>query len=83
MTDVRGLGLMAALELVTPELAAAVVQRAFRSGLLLLTAGARAVRLCPPLVLTADEADVGLEILEQALAESRLDTTAAAPGASR
>jgi 4-aminobutyrate aminotransferase len=82
-TDVRGLGLMAALELVTPELAAAVVQRAFRSGLLLLTAGSRAVRLCPPLVLTADEADVGLEILDRALAESRLDTAAAAPGASR
>src|SRR6266700_3193785 len=62
VTDVRGLGLMAALELDTPERAAEVVQWAFRCGLLLLTAGSRAIRLCPPLVVGRDEADVGLEI---------------------
>jgi len=67
ITDVRGLGLMAALELRTPDLAARVVQRAFERGLLTLTAGARAVRLSPPLVLTPEEADTGLEILDAAL----------------
>ncbi|HLQ60279.1 MAG TPA: acetyl ornithine aminotransferase family protein [Candidatus Acidoferrales bacterium] len=67
ITDVRGLGLMAALELRTPDLAAQVVQRAFERGLLTLTAGARAVRLSPPLVLTPEEADTGLEILDAAL----------------
>jgi len=67
VTDVRGLGLMAALELRTPDLAAQVVQRAFERGLLTLTAGARAVRLSPPLVLTPEEADTGLEILDAAL----------------
>ena len=67
VTDVRGLGLMAALELRTPDLAARVVQRAFERGLLTLTAGARAVRLSPPLVLTPEEADTGLEILDAAL----------------
>jgi 4-aminobutyrate aminotransferase-like enzyme len=34
---------------------------------LLLTAGTRAVRISPPLVLTPDEAATGLEILEDAL----------------
>jgi 4-aminobutyrate aminotransferase len=84
VTDVRGLGLMAALELDTPERAAEVVQRAFRGGLLLLTAGTRAVRLCPPLVLDRDEADVGLEILDEALAGCGAGSTApAAPGRAR
>jgi 4-aminobutyrate aminotransferase len=69
VTDVRGLGLMAALQLDTPERAGDVVQRAFRRGLLLLTAGSRAVRLCPPLVLSPAEADVGLEILGEAVAD--------------
>jgi len=45
VTDVRGLGLMLALELKTPELAAQLVQSAFERGLLLLTAGSRAVRI--------------------------------------
>ena len=67
VTDVRGLGLMLALELKTPELAAKLVQSAFERGLLLLTAGTRAVRLSPPLVLTRDEAATGLEIIASAL----------------
>jgi 4-aminobutyrate aminotransferase len=67
ITDVRGLGLMVALELKTPDQAAQLVQSAFERGLLLLTAGTRAVRLCPPLVLDAEEAATGLEIIEAAL----------------
>src|SRR3989442_8953160 len=67
VTDVRGLGLMLALELKTPEQAAQLVQSAFERGMLLLTAGTRAVRLCPPLVIDSDEAATGLEIIEAAL----------------
>ncbi len=67
VTDVRGLGLMLALELKTPELAAKLVQSAFERGLLLLTAGTRAVRISPPLVLDAEEAATGLEIVAAAL----------------
>jgi len=83
VTDVRGLGLMAAIELDAPAHAAEVVQRAFPHGLLLLTAGTRAVRLCPPLVLTPDEADIGLEILGEALAECAEDSASAVSGLSR
>jgi 4-aminobutyrate aminotransferase len=67
VTDVRGLGLMLALELKTPELAARLVQSAFEKGLLLLTAGTRAVRISPPLVLNRDEAATGLEIIDSVL----------------
>ncbi len=67
VTDVRGLGLMVALELKTSEQAAELVQKAFARGLLLLTAGSRAVRISPPLVLDAEEAATGLEIIETAL----------------
>lgn len=67
VTDVRGIGLMLALEFKTPEGAAKLVQSAFERGLLLLTAGTRAVRLSPPLVLNRDEAATGLEIIAESL----------------
>ncbi len=67
VTDVRGLGLMLALEFKTPEGAAKLVQAAFERGLLLLTAGTRAVRISPALVLNPEEAATGLEIIESAL----------------
>ena len=67
ITDVRGLGLMLALEFKTADQAAQLVQSAFERGLLLLTAGTRAVRICPPLVLDREEAATGLEIIASAL----------------
>lgn len=67
VTDVRGIGLMLALEMRTPDLAAKLVQSAFERGLLLLTAGTRAVRISPPLVLNAEEAATGLELIASAL----------------
>ena len=67
VTDVRGVGLMLALELKTADHAARLVQSAFEKGLLLLTAGSRAVRICPPLVIDSQEAATGLEIIASAL----------------
>ncbi len=67
VTDVRGIGLMLALEMKTPDHAAKLVQSAFEKGLLLLTAGTRAVRICPPLVLSREEAATGLELIASAL----------------
>jgi len=67
VTDVRGMGLMLAIELKTSEKAAQLVQSAFEKGLLLLTAGSRAVRISPPLVLNPEEAATGLEIIASAL----------------
>ncbi|MGE3703851.1 MAG: acetyl ornithine aminotransferase family protein [Vicinamibacterales bacterium] len=75
--DVRGRGLMVGVELVrdraTKERAAterdAVVNAAFRRGLLILGAGKNAIRFSPPLVLTKAQADVAVRILDEALTE--------------
>jgi 4-aminobutyrate aminotransferase len=77
--DVRGRGLMIGLELVrdrqTKERATrerdAVVRSCFARGLLVLGAGQNAIRLSPPLVLSRQQADTALEILDQALAGVR------------
>ena len=77
--DVRGLGLMIALEFVqpgagdgrTPDPAAVkrVIAEANRRKLLLLTAGTyvQVIRIIPPLVTTAAEIDLALKILEESL----------------
>jgi 4-aminobutyrate aminotransferase len=74
--DVRGKGLMIGVELVrdrqTKERAIdereALIEAAFKRGLLVLGAGRNAVRLSPPLVLTKAQADVALKILDESLA---------------
>ena len=76
--DVRGRGLMIGLELVrdreTKERAVeerdAIVTAAFYKGLLLLGAGRNAIRLSPPLVLTRDQADTALRILDEVIGEA-------------
>ncbi|MBJ7599800.1 MAG: acetyl ornithine aminotransferase family protein [Candidatus Nephthysia bennettiae] len=67
ITDVRGLGLMVAVELKDTATASALMERAFRTGLLLLPTGSRALRLCPPLVLSEEEASTGLDLIRAAL----------------
>ncbi len=70
--DVRGLGLMQAMDLVRPgspptpdpALRDMVVQAAFRRGLLLLGCGESALRFCPPLCITAEQVQAALSILD-------------------
>jgi len=73
--DVRGRGLMIGVEIVkdkkTKEHGAAerdrIVQLAFERGILFLGAGPSTVRICPPLVVTRDEADAAIEALEESI----------------
>jgi 4-aminobutyrate aminotransferase len=73
--DVRGKGLMIGLELVrdrqTKERATKerdrLVDECFTRGLLVLGAGRNTLRLCPPLVLTQDEADTAVSIIDESL----------------
>lgn len=75
--EVRGLGLMIALELVrnkkTKELASAerdrVVEGCFRRGLLVLGSGRTVLRLMPPLVIDEEQADCALRVLDEVLTE--------------
>jgi 4-aminobutyrate aminotransferase len=78
--DVRGLGLMVALELVRPDegdgrvpdpaLTKRIIAEALDRHLIVLSAGsyANVVRIIPPLVTTADEIDQAIGILEASLA---------------
>lgn len=77
--DVRGLGLMLAIEFVKPsegdgrvpdpDAVKRVIAEANKRKMLLLSAGAYAqvIRIIPPLVTTAEEIDLALKILEESL----------------
>jgi 4-aminobutyrate aminotransferase len=77
--DVRGRGLMIGIEVVKdpktrqgdPDRVHAVVEAAFRKGLLILGAGPSALRLAPPMVVDETDADTALTLLDAALAETR------------
>jgi len=69
VSNARGLGLMIALDLPTPELRKKAHERMIANGLLLLTCGPRSLRFRPALNLSASEADRGLEIVRQSLKE--------------
>jgi 4-aminobutyrate aminotransferase len=73
--DVRGRGLMIGVEIVKDqktkeygaELRDRIVQRAFEHGILFLGCGPSTVRISPPLVVTTDEADAAIDILEESI----------------
>jgi acetylornithine/N-succinyldiaminopimelate aminotransferase len=68
--DVRGLGLLRAIEIKAdaPFDSGAVVQAAMAHGLLLVRSGERAVRLLPPLTVSAEEIAEAIEKLGSAIA---------------
>ncbi len=73
--DVRGIGMMMAVELVkdkkTKEPAekecGEVLKRAFENGLILLPAGASTIRLIPPITIQRGALQKGLDVLEDAI----------------
>jgi len=68
--DVRGIGLMIGVEFDSHERAAAVEWGSFQRGALVLEAGHTVVRISPPLVITAEEAALGLKLFGEAVAEA-------------
>jgi 4-aminobutyrate aminotransferase len=69
VTEIRGKGLMFAIEMRRPELAVRVLEETRARGLLIGKGGlyGDTLRMAPPLNLTEDEADEGLRILIDAL----------------
>ncbi len=73
--DVRGRGLMIGVEIVkdktTKEYAAAerdrIIELAFERGVLFLGCGPSTIRICPALVVTKEEADVAVDVLEECI----------------
>jgi 4-aminobutyrate aminotransferase len=77
--DVRGMGLLWGVDFVRDRdsrvedkaLRDRVIQRCFEKGLLVLGAGESVLRLCPPLIVKTEEVDIAVEILRDAIHESR------------
>ena len=75
--EVRGRGLMIGVDIVkdkaTKEYGAAerdlIIEKAFERGVLFLGCGPSTIRLCPPLVVTKEEADVAMDVLEECIQE--------------
>lgn len=67
VTEVRGRGLMIGIELDSHDRAGALELECLRRGLLILGAGKSAVRLSPPLTVSADQVDLAVRILGESL----------------
>ncbi|AKB54235.1 MULTISPECIES: aspartate aminotransferase family protein [Methanosarcina] len=71
--DVRGLGLMVGVEIVKPDKSIDPIRRdrilreAFKEGILLLPCGDSVIRFSPPLVITDEELDSGIEKFQKAM----------------
>ena len=74
--DLRGFGLMIGVELrgtparPTPTLVKRAVELAASQGLLVIPSGQTVIRLCPPLILTKEQAEAGVSILTNAIKEA-------------
>lgn len=75
--DVRGRGLMIGVDIVkdktTKEYGASerdlIVEKAFERGILFLGCGPSTVRICPALLVTKEEADIAVDVLEECIKE--------------
>jgi 4-aminobutyrate aminotransferase len=82
--DIRGLGLMTAMDVVSPvdgetpdpTLRDEIVLAAFHRGLLLLGCGETAIRFCAPLCVTAEQVEKALTLLAGVLSGSRAEKVA-------
>jgi len=80
--DVRGKGLMLGAELVTdpgsrkpaPALCQRVLTRAFHNGLLLLSCGVSTLRFIPPLLVSREQVDEAMALLEITLKEAMVES---------
>ncbi|MCL7412376.1 MAG: aminotransferase class III-fold pyridoxal phosphate-dependent enzyme [ANME-2 cluster archaeon] len=76
--DVRGLGLMIGVEMVKPDgsidpdIRDRIILEGYKEGIILLSCGDSVIRFSPPLVMTREEADEGLDRFEAALKRALL-----------
>ncbi|MCW4012455.1 MAG: aspartate aminotransferase family protein [Candidatus Bathyarchaeota archaeon] len=76
--DIRGLGFLLGVEIVkdrdaktpAPELAGLICREAFKRGLFILNMGSyggRAIRVAPPLIITPEQVDTAVEVLDESM----------------
>ena len=67
VTNVRGVGLMCAMDLPTAEFRDRLLQRCYDEGMIILGCGARSVRFRSPLTITKEEISTGLNLIREAI----------------
>ena len=70
ITDVRGKGLLLALEIRDADTASKIYTQALEDGVMLNLTQGNVIRIFPPLTITKEVADQGLAIVEQAFAKA-------------
>jgi len=70
LSNPRGKGLFAAIDLPDSHSRDAVISQCIENGLMILACGTNTVRFRPPLTITTDQIDEGLDILEKAYKSS-------------
>lgn len=90
--EVRGLGLMIGVEIVKDKKTKALAgkerdrivdQLCFERGLLLLGCGETTIRISPPLIITKEQADIAMDILEESIATVDGEMKAVTPAAGK
>jgi 4-aminobutyrate aminotransferase len=78
LSNPRGLGLMCAVDVIhrrtgkpDPSLRERILKEVFGRGVILLGCGESAIRFCPPLCINQAQLDVGLRLLDEAIATVR------------
>ncbi len=67
ISNARGKGLMCAFDLPTPEKRDELKNKMYSNGMIILGCGKSTIRFRPPLIITSEEIDKALEIIEKTL----------------
>ncbi len=67
MSNARGLGLMCAFDLPTPEKRDELKNKLYKNGLIVIGCGANTIRFRPPLIISEEEVDEALGIIDSTL----------------
>jgi L-lysine 6-transaminase len=65
ISNARGLGLMCAFDLKTPEKRDELKNKIYSNGLVVLGCGATTIRFRPPLIISEEEIDKAIEIIDK------------------
>ena len=67
VTNARGLGLMCAFDMPTPEKRDELQKKIYQNGLMVVTCGSNTIRFRPPLVISSEEVDSAIRIIDKTL----------------
>ena len=67
VTNARGLGLMCAFDMPTPEKRDELQKKIYQNGLMVVTCGSNTIRFRPPLVISSEEVDSAIGIIDKTL----------------